>query len=124
MSTCSKHYIGMRSLTWLGVTTMQLLDRKESQLRGALNGLHPTRLAYPLPITLEEDAWNAQAALRPGAFPEDETTEAHATIILEETCLNKFKKQKLDDDDDVIDFMPSGPLQPLDDDKDNINPRR
>lgn len=46
LSTCSKHYIDMRSLTWLDVTAMSFLDRNKSQLRGACRGLHPTRLAH------------------------------------------------------------------------------
>ena len=102
LSTCSKHYIDMRSLTWLDFTARSFLTEHESALRGAFNSCRPPRLTYPLPMVLEEDSWNKLAQAK--------ATQGNASILCGETCHKRFKKQKLDDDDDVIDFMP--PLEP------------
>ena len=89
----------MRSLTWLDHTASDLLNRNEFSLRGALNGFQ--QFYHPLPIILEEDEWNIQASMRPGAFPAD--------VIKHDDPLVSSKKQKLDDE---LDDMP--PLIPRD----------
>jgi len=106
LSTCSKHYMDMRSLTYLDDTAMSFLQRNEGKLRNAFN-VSPPRWTYPLPMILEEDAWNETAAQRPGAFPEKKTTEEDdASIRVDGGCFTQSKKQKqnheiTEKDDDI-----------------------
>ena len=118
LSTCSKHYTDMRSLTYLDVKASQFLQTHEGKLRNAFIEVHPRSLA-PLPVILEEDAWNELAAQRHGGFLENETTaEDDAQLRIDASCFTRSKKQKLEgpsrkveitENDDVSDKADSMP---------------